>query len=493
MNKKLRLLAIGLLLLSGLVTFISSCSKDDAEPAEVSSLIVKTAPLKTDYKVGETLDLTGLVLALKLEDGTSMDFTFSEFSDEGITCSPANGSVVPISTTSIKITHTESSKNVSQSISVTELDITKIEIKTVPAITEYYEEDNLNLGGLVVTLTKEDNTTEDVELSSFKSKGIICTPEHESELILNTSAVKIEHELSGKSVDQAITVNPLVLDNIEIKESGRKDYVLDEIMDISGLIVTLNYESGKTKDVAFSDFEDNSLTCVPENGSIITVASNGYTITHSISGKNVIQYLNLGFVKDIEDNSYNTVKIGDQVWMAKNLKTTKYNNGSEISLVEDNTTWTNLTTEAYSWYNNSTAVQEAYGILYNFYAVETNKLCPEGWHVPTYDEWTELSTYLGGEDIAGGKLKSTEAIHWASPNTGATNETGFFGVGSGSRNSDGLFQGAGYTGYYWSSTEYNTSYAWFTKLSFNFASLNDNWVMYGDVQKYGFSVRCLRD
>ena len=113
-------------------------------------------------------------------------------------------------------------------------------------------------------------------------------------------------------------------------------------------------------------------------------------------------------VADIDGNIYNTVKIGNQAWMAENLKTTKYNNGTEIPLIVDKPAWEALMTGGYCWYNNEDVNKNIYGALYNWYAVNTGNLCPIGWHVPSYNEWDILAAYLGGVDIAGGKLKETE-------------------------------------------------------------------------------------
>jgi uncharacterized protein (TIGR02145 family) len=131
-------------------------------------------------------------------------------------------------------------------------------------------------------------------------------------------------------------------------------------------------------------------------------------------------------VTDIDGNIYHTVTIGTQVWMVENLKTTKYRNGDPIPNVTGNA-WAALTTGAYCWYNNDAATYKAtYGALYNWYAVaDSRNIAPTGWHVPTDAEWTTLTTFLGGESVAGGKLKETGTNHWTSPNTGATNETGF--------------------------------------------------------------------
>ncbi|MCB9001260.1 MAG: fibrobacter succinogenes major paralogous domain-containing protein [Bacteroidales bacterium] len=161
-----------------------------------------------------------------------------------------------------------------------------------------------------------------------------------------------------------------------------------------------------------------------------------------------------GTVTDIDGNTYITVTIGNQVWMAENLKTTHYNDGTAIPNVTDGNEWAALTTGAYCWYSNATAYKDTYGALYNWYAVNTGKLAPTGWHVATDAEWTTLTTYLGGESVAGGKLKETDTTHWASPNTGATNETGFTALPGGYRGRGGAFGGIGGYGYWWSATEF---------------------------------------
>lgn len=198
-------------------------------------------------------------------------------------------------------------------------------------------------------------------------------------------------------------------------------------------------------------------------------------------------------VTDINGNSYNTVTVGTQVWMASNLKTTKYNDGKNIPNVTVDGTWETLTTGAYCWYNNDEATYKAtYGALYNWYAVNTGKLCPVGWHVPTDAEWATLSSYLGGESVAGGKLKETGTKHWTSPNTGATNSIGFTALPGGERNQRGTFVIIGNYGFWWSSTEYGThleDYAWARPMGYY---LSDAYRDHSH-KTYGFSVRCLRD
>jgi uncharacterized protein (TIGR02145 family) len=194
-------------------------------------------------------------------------------------------------------------------------------------------------------------------------------------------------------------------------------------------------------------------------------------------------------VKDIEGNIYKTVTIGAQVWMTSNIKTTKYNDGTAIPLVTDNTAWSNLKTPAYCWYNNdATTNKSTYGALYNWYSVSSTKLCPTGWHVPSYADWTTLITYLGGVNVTGGKLKEAGTSHWLSPNTGATNETFFTYLPGGVRYSFGDFTQIGDNGYLWSSDDSTQGPSYTATNSWNS-------VLYrGNVnKKTGFSVRCLKD
>jgi len=182
----------------------------------------------------------------------------------------------------------------------------------------------------------------------------------------------------------------------------------------------------------------------------------------SACGKNDDQdgdFPSAGTVKDADGNKYNTVKIGTQVWMVENLKTTKYNDGTPIPNVTDSAEWINLTTGAYCNYDNIESNDEIYGRLYNWYAVNTGKLAPKGWHVPSDYEWSILINYLGGYESSGGKLKETGFTHWKSPNYGATNETGFTALPGGSRYRYGTFGKVGDIGYWWSATESDDSLA----------------------------------
>ena len=195
-------------------------------------------------------------------------------------------------------------------------------------------------------------------------------------------------------------------------------------------------------------------------------------------------------VNDIDGNGYNSVTIGTQTWMAKNLKTSKYNDGEIIPLVVDNTGWATLITPGYCWYNNDDATNKtSYGAMYNWYATNTNKLCPTGWHVPTDAEWTILTNYLGGISAAGGKMKEAGIMHWTTPNTGATNESEFTALPGGYRDRTGIFYYIGDYGRWWCSTEFDAQSGWGRGMGYNVGNIS----VYGYIKQIGFSVRCLKD
>ena len=200
-------------------------------------------------------------------------------------------------------------------------------------------------------------------------------------------------------------------------------------------------------------------------------------------------------ITDVEGNSYKTVTIGTQTWMAENLKTSKYNDGTTITNATDDAQWQNNTTGAWAYYNNDAANNAKYGKLYNWYAVSptTNgnkNVCPAGWHVPTDAEWTILTDYLGGASVAGGKLKEVGTTSWNSPNTDATNTSLFTGLPGGVRNDYGNYKAIGDNGYWWSSTEDKTGVAWVRYL----VIFNGNAFRSSNIKDYGgFSVRCIKD
>jgi uncharacterized protein (TIGR02145 family) len=195
-------------------------------------------------------------------------------------------------------------------------------------------------------------------------------------------------------------------------------------------------------------------------------------------------------VKDIDGNVYHTVTIGTQVWMVENLKVTKYRNGKPIPNVTDMSVWMNLKTGAYCDYKNAATNSPTYGRLYNWYAItDSSNIAPTGWHVPTDAEWTKLVKFLGGDNVAGGKLKAIGLTQWSDPNTGASNIKGFTALPGGYRSPEGVFNFLHYYSFWWSSTEASPIKACFRSLDYS----NANVVSTIDDKLYGLSVRCIKD
>ncbi len=187
-------------------------------------------------------------------------------------------------------------------------------------------------------------------------------------------------------------------------------------------------------------------------------------------------------IRDGDGNIYTTVTIGSQVWLKENLRTTKYNDGTSIPHVTGDT-WEGLLTPAYCWFGDVAANKDIYGGLYNFFAVKTGKLCPDGFHVPSRGELLILTDFL--EDDAGGKMKSMTL--WSVPNEGATNSSGFTALPGGMRTSSFIHNGM--NAYYWTSTLFNTNSGYFVKLSYDDALVQEDnrW------GSSGLSVRCIQD
>jgi len=205
-------------------------------------------------------------------------------------------------------------------------------------------------------------------------------------------------------------------------------------------------------------------------------------------------------VSDIDGNEYNTVKIGGQVWMKENLKTTKLNDGTAFPLVTGYTEWFSLTTPGYCWYDNNEATfKDDYGAMYNWYAVETGKLCPSGWHVPTDGDWQQLVLFIdpdagngfGESAMTGGKLKEKGTAHWLSPNQGASDNYGFSALPGGFRLSylDLDYNSIREYGAWWSSTPYSDTKAWIVDMGYDY----DKIYRYASFKTPGFSVRCIKD
>ena len=239
----------------------------------------------------------------------------------------------------------------------------------------------------------------------------------------------------------------------------------------------------------------NSITSYGTEKSFTTPVSDGRTIT------------------DVDHNVYPIVTIGNQTWMADNLKVIHYHDGSQIQLVEDQSTWFDfgLDNQAYCWYDNVNSNGFLFGALYTWPAAmhgsESNDsnpgtvqgVCPDGWHLPSDSEWKQLEMYLGlsqleadGPEwrgtVEGGKMKQTGTKYWISPNTGATNESGFSASPGGWRHGDGFFKNIGISARFWSSSK-TGDYAWIRGLDNNSSGVYRNFAGLYE----GHSIRCIKN
>jgi uncharacterized protein (TIGR02145 family) len=230
--------------------------------------------------------------------------------------------------------------------------------------------------------------------------------------------------------------------------------------------------------IASCDISDNNATfrCVINNSAgQVTSTSAILTVNNTFS--------------DVDGNLYHAVKVGSQVWMVENLRTTKYNDETLIPIVTDST-WGALTSAACCVYGNQMSNKATHGMLYNWYAVETGKLAPAGWHVAASIEWGALIGEIGGSNIAGGKLKATGTSEWTPPNTGATDQFGFHALPGGVRNGSDFYT-LHDNGYWWSATklEGSNTDAWAYVMLYD-----KELISFGNMPMIsGFSVRCVRD
>ena len=229
----------------------------------------------------------------------------------------------------------------------------------------------------------------------------------------------------------------------------------------------------------------------PEAGTIQWTGSDlvGFNGTKWVSLTTGVVYD--GIVEDTDGNTYYTIKIGTQEWMAENLRTKFYNNGSPIDVVTSSNNWgkTNLTNQgAYCWYDNNPENGKVYGALYNWYTVNSGNLCPSGWSVPSAAQWDVLSNFLGGNNDSGGKLKAEFEIYWGFPNVGATNESGFTAQPGGQRTFEGNFEGKSDQTYYWTSSELSTN-----GQNRSIVKQFDNLFGSSSDKRSGYSIRCIKD
>lgn len=231
------------------------------------------------------------------------------------------------------------------------------------------------------------------------------------------------------------------------------------------------------------------------NNSLIPSGSNGLIrVQHSIEITNKI-------LKERNDrlvqSDYESVKIGNQIWMAKNLNVDRFRNGDLIPEIKSDEDWKRAGEErkpAWCYYDNDVQNGMIYGKLYNWFAVNDPRgLAPEGWHIPSNEEWDQLSNFLGGEEIAGKKMKHIDLWNEKSNGTNeqgnGTNEVGFKGVPGGYRHSyDGRFKNIGFNGWWITATQDGEDEVWHRNLNYKSNSLSKS----SNFKKNGYSIRCLK-
>jgi uncharacterized protein (TIGR02145 family) len=196
-----------------------------------------------------------------------------------------------------------------------------------------------------------------------------------------------------------------------------------------------------------------------------------------------------GVVLDADGNIYHSVRIGQQTWMLENLRTTSYSDSFWIPEVIENNLWNSPDEPQFCWYQNDNSYKVPLGALYNWAAVNSGRLCPPGWHVPSTAEWNSLFTYLGGTKVVSNKLREAGDANWMTPNTGATNSSGFTALPGSFRSTDGSFGTFGYYGYWWTSTPYGNTQAVAIKMITSRAEIYSDAVDVGS----GLSVRLIKD
>ena len=199
---------------------------------------------------------------------------------------------------------------------------------------------------------------------------------------------------------------------------------------------------------------------------------------------------------DKDGNMYKTVIIGNQQWMAENLKTSKYNDGSVIANVSNNDGWSQLTNGAWCYYNNDESNKVRYGKLYNWYVIDAStngnkNVCPTGWHIPTNTEWMTLLDFLEGKNVAGIKMKEVGSKNWVSSNIESTNTSLFTGLPGGKRRDDGNFIEVGFSGYTWVSAISSASSTLRASVGLSYSDGRVN--IGNDYKNTGNSIRCIKD
>ncbi|MEI6090474.1 MAG: fibrobacter succinogenes major paralogous domain-containing protein [bacterium] len=273
-------------------------------------------------------------------------------------------------------------------------------------------------------------------------------------------------------------VEPVV--KFYLEDGNSKEYRLEDFIEMSFVKSNLPYLMEVFIDGAKNSYNVKNISTL-EFSDLNTLKIN---LSSSVENINIGDIDSITFIR----NPYNQITIGPQTWMKKNLDVEYYRNGEIIPQVTDSAEWQNLKTGAWCYYNNDPVMGAIYGKLYNWYAVNDPRgLAPAGWRVPHNSDLTILLNSLGGEAVAGGKLKEAGTNHWQYPNTGATNESGFTALPGGARYPK--FSELGFSNFMWTQDKANVSLVYSWTLSYDKA--NQPWGC--SAMCSGLSVRCVEE
>jgi len=312
-------------------------------------------------------------------------------------------------------------------------------------------------------------------------------------VVLTTNCKKDDDESDNQPVKKIPVLTTNAASNIKSTTATSGGNVTsDEGFDVTARGVCWSINNSPTID----DIKTNDGTGVGTYTSNLTGLSPGtkyYLRAYATNSEgtgygNEVSFTTSSTITDVEGNIYNTVEIGSQTWLVENLKVTKLNDGTDIPNVTDETTWNNLNTPAYCWYDNDVTYRDTYGALYNWHTVNTAKLCPTGWHVASNAEWESLISHLGGVLIAKNNLKEAGLDHWLGSNEG-TNSSGFTALPGGYRSIQWGFESINYHAQWWTSTETSSTDARGWAISSGLSEVHDGTFWKED----GFSVRCIKN
>lgn len=294
--------------------------------------------------------------------------------------------------------------------------VSSITINHLPNIVNYFgEKQRLNLEGLEIILKYNNSKEQYIEFDDFSENNIICIPEHEEILTKKTKNVEIIHTTSDTSIELPISINKIKVTDLTIKKLPDKTkYYLGESFEVEGLEIALHFNDGNDETIGVKEFESKNIECSLSDSTILTNPEINFKLTHTETNTEVVLPIEIRNVKDIDNNSYPLSKIGDQIWIAENLRTSKLNDGTPINHVvpdNDKSTWLGLETPAFDWRDGKEYAEESkYGAYYNYYTVETQKLCPNGFHVPSLAEWKILEDFLAANGYSGIEAKAIKSI-----------------------------------------------------------------------------------